>query len=237
MAVNDRLDESAAEARAPADVGVDRQRPTRRARRFARRLGLVLSVAIGLLGLLGTIYEVEPAGVLTRFDLDGERTVPAALSSLLLAVGAGALLALGRRGMGLPALVFSALFAFAALDEAFEVHERLERDVGVDWQLLYLPAFAAIALLWTLVLRGLPGVGPSRALYLTGTAAWAAAQLLEAIQWGDDGPRYGYPAMMVTEEVLEMTGSAALLLAFLDALARWPGREPSPAAASPPTHG
>lgn len=237
MAVDDRLGESAAEARAPADVGVDRQRPTRRARPFAHRLGLVLSVAIGLLGLLGTTYEIEPAGFLTRFDLDGERTVPAALSSLLLAACAGALLTLGRRGLGLPALAFSALFAFAAVDEAFEVHERLERDVGVDWQLLYVPAFVAIALLWTLVLRGLPGVGPSRALYLTGTAAWAAAQLLEAIQWGDDGPRYGYPVMMVAEEVLEMTGSAALLVAFLDALARRPGRERSPAAASPPAHG
>jgi hypothetical protein len=234
MAVNDRLDESAAEARAPADVGADRQRPTRRARPFAHRLGLVLSVVIGLLGLLGTIYEIGPAGFLTRFDLDGERTVPAALSSVLLAAGAGALLTLGRRGLGLPALAVSALFAFAALDEAFEVHERLERDVGVDWQLLYLPAFVAIALLWTLVLRGLPGVGPSRSLYLTGTAAWAAAQLLEAIQWGGDGPRDGYQVMMVAEEVLEMTGSAALLVAFLDALARRPGQERSAGATSPP---
>ena len=54
-------------------------------------------------------------------------------------------------------------------------------------------------------------------LVLASGACWVGAQLLEALQWEDDGPAPGYAWMMVTEETLEMVGSALLLLALLTA--------------------
>ena len=52
-------------------------------------------------------------------------------------------------------------------------------------------------------------------LVLASGACWVGAQLLEALQWEDDGPAPGYTWMMVVEETLEMAGSAFLLLALL----------------------
>jgi hypothetical protein len=199
----------------PEDFDPTRTEPRLPAR--LRRLAVALAVAIGLLGVVGTIFVIEPASWLERFDLDGERTVPAALSSLLLAASAAALLPLVRRRVGIAAILFAALLTFAALDEAVEIHERIEGDVDRDWQLLYLPGFAATAALWLVVLGRLPQEGPSRLLFVGSGAAWVAAQLLEAVQWDDEGPRPAYSAMMVSEEMLEMAGSAALLLALLEA--------------------
>ena len=200
---------------------------------WLRRLAVLLTVAIALLGVVGTIYVIRPTSWLARFDLDRERTVPAAFSSLLLAASAVALLPLMRRGVGIAAIVFAALLAFAAFDEAMVIHERIERDLERDWQLLYLPGFALTAAVWLVVLMRLPREGQARLLFVVSGAAWVAAQLLEAIQW-DNGPRSRYSAMMVSEEMLEMAGSAILLLALLEAGVRAKrATAPSPAPLPP----
>jgi hypothetical protein len=181
-----------------------------------RRVAIALGVAIAGLAVLGVIFAWEPRPALARFDLDEERTVPALFTALLLVASAVLALRLPRsvvsRGVG---LVLSGLLVLASLDEAAEFHERLERRAGVDWQLLYLPVFLAVLVGFGLLVLGLRRSGFGLGLVLAAAACWAVAQSLEALQWEEDGPAPGYTWMMVTEETLEMAGSALLLLALL----------------------
>jgi hypothetical protein len=183
---------------------------------------LVVAVALGApiaaLAVAGAVYAWESPAALTRFDLDEERTVPAFFTAfLLVACGAVALRlprSLVSRGV---AIAFAVLLALASLDELAEVHEKLERRLDVDWQVLYLPVFAAALVVLALFVMALRRNGLGLGLVLAAGACWVGAQLLEALQWEDDGPAPGYTWMMVTEETLEMVGSALLLLALLAA--------------------
>jgi hypothetical protein len=191
-----------------------------------RRAAAALVVAIAVLAVLGVIVAWEPRPALARFDLDEERTVPAYFSALLLCVCAVLALRLPRpvvsRGVG---LALSGLLLLASLDEVAELHERLERRVGIDWQLLYIPVFLALLVVFGLLVNGLRRSEFGLWLVLAAAGCWAVAQALEALQWEDDGPARGYTWMMVTEEVLEMAGSGLLLLALLVVIraARAPG--------------
>jgi hypothetical protein len=181
-----------------------------------RRVAVALFVAIALLALLGAIVAWDPRPGLSRFDLDEERTVPAFFTGALLLACAALAFRLPRsivsRGV---AIVFAGLLVLGSVDELAEVHEKLERRLDVDWQLLYVPVFAAGVLVLTLFVAGLRRNGLSLALVLSAGACWSAAQVLEALQWEDDGPAPGYTWMMVSEETLEMAGSALLLFALL----------------------
>lgn len=181
-----------------------------------RRVAIALGVAIGGLAVLGAIFAWEPRPALARFDLDEERTVPAFFTAFLLVACAVVALRLPRsvvsRGVG---LVLSGLLVLASLDEAAEFHERLEARTGVDWQLLYIPVFLAVLVVLGLLVLGLRRSGFGLRPVLAAAACWAVAQTLEALQWEDDGPAPGYTWMMVTEETLEMAGSALLLVALL----------------------
>ena len=54
-----------------------------------------------------------------------------------------------------------------------------------------------------------------RLLWIGGAAGWLVSQLLEAAQWVEgDVKAESYDLLMVSEEVLEMTGSALFLLAL-----------------------
>jgi hypothetical protein len=180
-----------------------------------RAMVVGLGAAIVLLAVLGAVMAWDPRPALRAFDLDEERTVPAVFSALLLLACALVALCLPRanvrRGI---AIAFALLLAFAALDEFAEIHEQLERELGVDWQVLYAPFFAAAFGLWVFVLRGIRR-SPGLPVMIASGACWALAQVLEKAQWSDDGAAPGYAWMMVTEEILEMTGSALLLLALV----------------------
>jgi hypothetical protein len=181
-----------------------------------RRTAVVLGLAIAALAVLGAAAAWRPQSVFTPFHLDGERNVPAAFSALLLLACAVLVLRLPKGVVSRPvAVVFSAFLALASLDEAVEIHEKLERRFDVDWQLLYMPAFVAILVVGSLFVVALRRERPSFALVLAAAACWAASQVLEALQWEDDGQAAGYTSMMVTEEVLEMVGSALLFVALL----------------------
>ncbi|MBM7807374.1 hypothetical protein JOD57_003211 [Geodermatophilus bullaregiensis] len=166
-------------------------------------------VVIAVLAVLGVVAVGAESGW-RHLDLDGEYTVPAAFSALLLGWCALAAAVLGRstsrRASTWP---LALLFALMAVDESFSVHERLESATGVDWQLLYSPVVLAGAVAWVGVawqVRRRPEV---LLPWVAGAVAWGVAQVLEAVQWDGDVKRAGYTAMMVTEELLEMTGSAA----------------------------
>jgi hypothetical protein len=185
-----------------------------------RRTALVLALAIAVLAALGAVVAWSPRPALVRFDLDGERNVPAAFSAfLLLACAALALLlprSIARRGV---ALLFGFILVFASLDEAGGIHEKLESRLDVDWQVLYIPVAVATLAVWVLVALGLRRVRGGLVLMLGSGACWAVSQGFEALQWDDDDePAAGYTWMMVTEETLEMVGSALLVLALLHAV-------------------
>ena len=183
-----------------------------------RVVAVALGAAIAALAVAGAVYAWESTSWLSRFDLDEERTVPAFFTAFLLIACAAVALRLPRSLVSRPfAIAFAALLVFASLDELAEVHEKLERRLDVDWQLLYIPVFAVAAAVLALFVMALRRNGVGLGLVLASGACWVGAQLLEALQWEDDGPAPGYAWMMVTEETLEMVGSALLLLALLTA--------------------
>ena len=181
-----------------------------------RRTVAVLGLAIATLVVLGAVFAWSSESALSSFDLDGERNVPALFSALLLFACAVQTLRLPRSVVPRAvALVFSGVLVLASLDEATEIHEKLEQRLDVDWQLLYLPVFVAAAVVWWLLVAGLRRNGFGVAPVLASAGCWLASQALEALQWEDEGPAPGYTWMMVLEETLEMTGSALLLVALL----------------------
>jgi hypothetical protein len=181
-------------------------------------VAVALGAAIAVLAVAGAIYAWESPSSLSRFDLDEERTVPAFFTAFLLFVCAAVALRLPRSLVSRAvAIAFAGLLVLASLDELAEVHEKLEGRLDVDWQVLYIPVFAAAAAVLALFTMALRRNGLGLGVILASGTCWVGAQLLEALQWEDDGPAPGYTWMMVTEETLEMAGSALLLLALLTA--------------------
>jgi hypothetical protein len=201
-------------------------------------LGIVLAVVIGGLALGGALnikYDAAPA-----FDLDSEFRVPAFVGALLLVAAAiAAWLAASTEPRGSwPWLVLAGLFVVMGVDEAAGTHEALEDLTGVDFQTLYLPLMAIAGVAWLAALRRVRRIPLAAVLLALGAAAWAGAQVLEAVQWS--GPREsevavdGYGILMGIEEVLEMCGSAAFALGPLIAARAWAAAtRPSVAAAAP----
>ena len=182
----------------------------------AHRVAAVLGLAIATLVVLGAVFAWRSESVLSPFDLDGEQNVPALFSALLLFACAVLAYRLPRSvAPRAVALTFSGVLVLAGLDEATEIHEKLEQRLDVDWQLLYIPVFVAAVVVWSLLVARLRRSGFSLTLVLASAGCWIASQALEAVQWEEEGPAPGYTWMMVVEETLEMTGSALLLVALL----------------------
>lgn len=176
------------------------------------RLAAALLATCALLTALG--FAFNKAGLPSFFDLDDEGTLPSLWSGgLLAAAAAGAWRA--RAVIGRAALGLAVLLAFMAVDEVVGVHEALERAVGVDWQVLYLPIIAAGGVGWLLVLRGLRTVPLAAALWVLGAGAWFVAQLLELWEWDGTVKRTNYYPKMYAEESLEMVGSALWVVALI----------------------
>lgn len=185
-----------------------------------RRVGASLAAAIAILALLGTAAALSEQPWLAAFDLDGEWNVPSLFSSTLFAVAALLLFHLRGSRLRPPVAVgASALAFFACVDEASQVHEHLEAHFAIDWQRLYVPVFAVAAVLFGLLVMGLGSDRVVRRLLMASAGAWVLALVLEHRQWHGDTRRPGYEGMMVAEEVLEMSGSAVLVLALIRAAA------------------
>jgi hypothetical protein len=187
-------------------------------------LAVVLAVtgAAGAAQALGGPVEAEgapaPDGVLALFYLDGEYNVAAAVSVgiwLLAALSlhaAGRMLEAGHRRFVWTGL--AAALVYFGFDEGLKLHERVEGETGIDWQLLFAPLLIATALAGLyVVVRAGPGT-PQLLLLAAGGAA-VAAQVLEAAQWNGDEPVGSYRALMVPEEILEPTVAALIAVAAL----------------------
>jgi hypothetical protein len=191
---------------------------------------VVVKVEMSRVLLVGITVVVAVLGLEQRrslgpnlIDLDGEGNVPAVWSGLLLVAAAVSALATARadrRGARWPWWPLAVLFLFMAGDEVLGLHEWLEIQTDVDWQLLYLPVMAvgaAAGLGALLRLRDHPRLAAG---FLAAGGAWALAQVLEALQW-DGGRRVGaYGELMAGEEILEMAGSLGFTLVLLAAAAR-----------------
>jgi len=193
----------------------------------AARAALLLVVVIALPG----IATAAGAGH-TLFDLDAERTLPATVSGAVLAFAACIALLVGRalRSPGrLAAYGLAVLFGFMALDEIAELHERLERALAVDWQVLYAPLAMVGGIGFVVLLALARSLRAEQLLLVAGAGAWVAAQILERLEWGggtQSAAAYSarlaetdYKAMAVVEEILELAGSACFALGLLALLA------------------
>ena len=168
------------------------------------------------------------------FDLDKEGTIPQAYSGLLLLVAATAAYVAARSGAPprRALLVLAAVLVYMSFDEVFRIHETLDSELNMDWQVLYLPIVAVALIGWIGVGRELRDRRADRALWIGAAACWAIAQALEVWQWhghlrpgtihgeGLSGAalehelsRPSYLLKMLPEELLETCG--ALLFAFV----------------------
>lgn len=215
---------------APAPVGrtvvVDR-RDSRRRGKLRRGLtdlaggigpraaGLAFLVGIAFFGVIGALHNDEMS---SEFYLDREGVLPAQFSAAIL-VAAGALLILARDVLASSSratwLLLGLFLLFMSMDEWRVIHENLERSIGVDWQLLYLPVVIPAGIAWCVVLRDLWRNLPAAAVvFVSGAACWVVAQALEDIQWGK-GDVLVHPGLVPPEETLEMGGSALFAIAAL----------------------
>jgi hypothetical protein len=198
-------------------------------------VAVALAVVLAVTGAAGAAQALQgpveaegapaPGGVLGLFYLDGEYNVAAAVSTGIWLFAAISVYAAGRMlEAGRGRLVWSGLAAalvYLGLDEGLKLHERVEGETGIDWQLLFAPLLVATALAGLYaVVRARRGT-PQLLLVVAGAAA-VAAQVLEAAQWNGDEPVGPYRALMVPEEILEPTGAALIAVAALMLLQETP---------------
>ena len=232
----------------------DRFRPRSRSSEasFAFEASLVPSTALRVLLVTIALFAVLSVGgqVVIRyvddfpgrdklaqlFDVDGEQTLPALYSTLLLSAGAflSTSIARSRRQAGLGDVAhwraLAAVFAILALDEFGSLHEtaivpfRRALDVrgGALWFTWVVPGAVAVvvfALLFAwfvmrlpprtrylLVAAGLTFVGGAMGIELVG-GAYQAARVGESM---------AYQLIVTVEETLEMVGASLFVYALLD---------------------
>ena len=181
----------------------------------------VSGVGIGVLVVMGILQRVAfPDWGLA--NLDSEVSVATFFSAALLWATAfwWLLVAMTVRPRSTPIWVWWAVLAWLALDEGSAIHEKLERWLETDWQLLYIPVMGIAALAWWGLVRRYRSQPRIAALLIAGAAVWVAVLMLELVQnWGGAPVQAAiYVPTMITEEALEMIGSAVLLIAGMLAL-------------------
>ena len=112
-------------------------------------------------------------------------------------------------------LATGAVLAFMVIDEWAAIHEELDSRTDTTWQLLYLPLGVAAAVPWFVVLRGLRRYPPAALAWLAAAALWVLAQVLNLVAPTDRAASASYRPLVITEEILEMTGSLLFQAALL----------------------
>lgn len=186
-------------------------------------VAVVSGVGIGALVAAGTLQRtVFPDWGLA--NLDAEVSVGTFFAAALLWATAfwWLLVAMTVRPRSTAAWVWWAVLAWLALDEGNAIHEKLERWLETDWQLLYIPVMGIAALAWWGVVRRYRSQPRIAALLVAGAVAWIAVLALELVQnWGGAPVQDAvYVPTMIAEEALEMVGSVVLLMAGMLALRR-----------------
>lgn len=183
----------------------------------------VAALGIGLLVVMGILQRVAfPDWGLA--NLDSEVSVGTFFAAALLWATAfwWLLVAMTVRPRSTAAWVWWAVLAWLALDEGNAIHEKLERWLETDWQLLYIPVMGIAALAWWGVVRRYRSQPRIAALLVAGAMAWITVLALELVQNLGGAPVRAeiYVPTMIAEEALEMVGSVVLLMAGMLALRR-----------------
>jgi hypothetical protein len=216
-----RPGESSVEAGSAASGLLDRLQELA-VRLDSRRVLLANGAVIALLGVLGILYLVS-GSPFAVFELDGERNAPATYSAFLWTCLSVLALLVGRAEQrARDARVWMALslpLLLVAADEFGEIHERLERITGIDWQILYSPLALVAVVLWVLVGRRLRELQAGFELFAAGTVCGFISQVLEAVEYGPhDREISAFDELVVAEELLEMVAAVLIGLALLAAL-------------------
>lgn len=199
-----------------------------------------LAVTVAAWRLQVAVPGSAPVAALRWFDVNSERNVPTAWSTLLLLSSAGAaalLTARGRSGSGW--VLVAVTCAFLALDESLELHERLgglgasvaDDRLHFAW---VVPGGALACVVGLALLRRLRRQPPAvrRRLLVAGAVYLTGALVLETVS-GQALRTYGaggkaYTLVTSIEEALEMAGASLLLAALLLQLRQAkPGRNSS----------
>ena len=164
---------------------------------------------------------------LSWLDVNAERNVPTAWSTLLLLAAAltAGVLALRGAAMGRGWSLVSVTAGFLALDESLELHERLTpagtalvgEVLHFAWVVPGAFAGAVVGTVLLLRLRRQP-VLIRRRLVLSGVVYLTGALLLETLSGvvlRYDGPREPYIVVTALEELLEMVGASLLVATVL----------------------
>jgi hypothetical protein len=197
-------------------------------RQDVRRVGLVLLGTVGVMGVIGVLAAALDPGNLW-LDLDSEVAfrwpieqttvaLPALWSGLLLLGSAVLWLTVARawspRSSRVLAGALATVLLFMSVEEVFQLHERLEFRLGIDWQVLYAPVALFAALVALALLVRMRRIAPSATVLLfLGCATWIASQALEPLEWHGDREVSYYVLLMVPEELGEAVGSILIALA------------------------
>jgi hypothetical protein len=186
-------------------------------------VALVSGITIGVFVVMG-ILQRTAFPEWRAANLDSEVSVATWFSAALLGTAAfwWFLVGVAARPGSLAVWIWWPVLAWLALDERNAIHERLERLLGIDWQLLYIPVMGLAAVAWWGVVRRHRSQARVVALVVLGAAVWIVVLLLELVQnWGGSPVQAAiYVPTMITEEALEMVGSTLFLIAAILALDR-----------------
>lgn len=193
----------------------------------ARVLGNCLFVVVATVSLLGLCAEVTHMGALVpKLSLSYEGNVPTWLATVLLFSCALAAGAIARR-----ALTFrrhwwgvAAVFAYASLDEAAELHEHLGGNFALGGVLYFdwiIPAGVLLVCLGVIFWPFVRALEPAtrRRLVIAGCIYIGGAVLMELpLGWWTDragSDSLGYALIDWVEETMELAGASLALLALV----------------------
>lgn len=193
-----------------------------------RLVAFGIAAALTVIFALGIAHDIT--GGLDWFELRGEVReggfyVPVLFNTCVL-LSAGAVAMLCSRwaltntdqyawiGVGL-------LLVFMGFDELLMIHERVEFETGIDFQILYFPVVVVGGIGYLLLLARMPRWSLAQVMWLAAAALWFASQILENLEYDpNDVEVRGFVALDDIEKVFQFTGSALFLLVALLALER-----------------
>ena len=193
-------------------------------RRFAARLALALAFVLAL----GALHDIT--GWLSWFNIRGEVReggfyIPVLFNWSMLCLAGLAAFLMSRRtesstekyawiGIGL-------LLGFMGFDELLMIHERIEFETGVDFQILYAPFVAVGGIGYLVLLTRMYRWSLPQVMWITAAAFWFVSQVLENLEYDPNDVAVSHFTLLdYIEKVFQFTGSALFLLVTTLALAR-----------------